>query len=1173
MNMKIKFTLLSMLFALGFYANAQQLMTENFDYTSGSPLTSNGWTIIPSVATLPISITNTGLTFSGYTLAGVGNAAKVDTVGQDFYRDLYNSANSGNLFTSFMLNVNKATTAGDYFFAYLPQNSTSGYTGRLYIRAAGTGFYRLGISKQTETVVYSTDSFALNNTSLVVIKYQFTTGNTNDTISVFNFTSTIPSSEPTPTIFTVGGATADAATLGRLALRQGTNTSAPRLIIDGIRSANTWAELNTATSTNQPSQFSITFSTTTTTSTRITWTKNGNYVDSLMTTMVFVKPLTAINIGTPNLSPNAYTANANFALANSFYQNDGAAKCVFLGDSNTFSLTGLNQNTLYQISILTVRNLDSAYSIPANGNVTTLSTAPRTVLGLNITALGQTGATINWTRPIGYNTANNSIVIYLKAASTIANGTPNTNPILINADSSFIGSGSLFNLDTNARCVYKGDTTKVVVTGLNPSTNYFVAAYAINDIDSNYSPVLNGTFRTNSFGPVNVKSATLISLSSNNCKISWTKDTSYNNANFSTLVFLKQGSNVTQGTPDKDIASILANESFRLGTVYQNDTAAFCVYKGDSNSVTPSNLNPSTTYFALIYVVSDVDSLYSNPTITGGTTRGLPPENVSAITVTGITTTSARISWIKPVSYSNSAFSTLVFVKAVSAINQGTPSRNSIFIQPNSSFTSNNVTRYQNDTAAKCIFNADTNFAVVSNINNYTIYHVLIYVTRTADSTYSIPGVTATGSALPFVPAPSYEINKINKVNITTGVPDSNNVRVNLKGIVYGTNQRNSVQGIQFLLKDNTGGITISNNATLGYTVTEGDSISVTGIVSSNRGLLILNTIDSLAVLGNGKYLANPKVITKLNETTENDLVKINIVKFITRPLGNWGVNNNYQVINLNNDTFTIRIYNTSGLVGTPFPTTTYFHVKGLGSQVSNNIAPFPFNGYQILPRYAADIIPFNPLSTFSFTNPANNTNITIQGDMAQTLNYIWTKSINDVLTPTATYTLLVDTLNGTFRTPVATYQSGTGGLDTNKVFTYGQIRSLITSLGITTNQSISLKFKVTATSGVFTLSSDSIVINFTLGAMVSVKNRVSSNLLVYPNPVSDKLTVQLSENIGKTAQVNIIDLTGKVLINQTFNTLGKNEILLNTEQLVKGIYLVKVLNQNQVFVTKIIKE
>ena len=78
---------------------------------------------------------------------------------------------------------------------------------------------------------------------------------------------------------------------------------------------------------------------------------------------------------------------------------------------------------------------------------------------------------------------------------------------------------------------------------------------------------------------------------------------------------------------------------------------------------------------------------------------------------------------------------------------------------------------------------------------------------------------------------------------------------------------------------------------------------------------------------------------------------------------------------------------------------------------------------------------------------------------------------------------------------------------------------------------------------------------------------------MVYPNPANKELNIQLPENIGNTIQTEVIDLTGKVIMNQTFNTPGKNEISLNTEQLVNGIYLIKALSQNQVFITKIVKE
>jgi hypothetical protein len=167
--MKIKITMmLLLLLSIKYSAQSQQLITENFDYTTDSALTSNNW-IQVAAATPLLKVANTGLTYAGYNLSAIGKAAKVDTAGQDIYRDLFNNVTTGNLYTSMMINVSKVTTAGDYFFAYLPQNSTTGYTGRLYARAAGNGFYKIGISKGTDAAVYSNDSFPLNTTSVLVI--------------------------------------------------------------------------------------------------------------------------------------------------------------------------------------------------------------------------------------------------------------------------------------------------------------------------------------------------------------------------------------------------------------------------------------------------------------------------------------------------------------------------------------------------------------------------------------------------------------------------------------------------------------------------------------------------------------------------------------------------------------------------------------------------------------------------------------------------------------------------------------------------------------------------------------------------------------------------------------------------------------------------------------------
>lgn len=1062
--MKIKITMIILLLlTVRYSAQSQQLITENFDYTTDSALTSNNWIQITPAATPQIKVANIGLTYSGYILSGIGKAARVDTAGQDAYRDLFNSVTTGSIYTSMMINVSKVTNAGDYFFAYLPQNSTSGYTGRLYARAAGTGFYKLGITKgssNSETIVFSNDSFPLNTTSLLVIKYQYNIGNTNDSIMVYNFTSGFPTTEPSvATLATIGGTTADATSLGRIALRQGTAANAPRLLVDGIRSATTWADLNAAT-----------------------------------------------------------------------------------------------------------------------------STAPRAITNLLFTATGQTSARVSWVKPASYVNASNTMVVYAKAMSAITAGTPTTNPLLITADSNFNnfnGIGSALSIDANARCIYKGDSTFVNLAGLNAGTNYFIAAYAINDVDSNYSNVVNATGITESAGPLNVKSVSVISLTSATAKVSWTKDTSYSNANFTTLVFLKQANAVTQGMPNLNPTNYTANFAFGAGTKYQNDTNAFCIYKGDSTFVNTDNLNASTLYYALIYVVSDIDSLYSNPTTASGTTRGLPPTNVSGITLTGITTTSTKISWTKPSNYNNSTLTTLVFVKANTSITEGTPSRSVNTINANANFNSIVSSRYQNDTAAKCVYKGDTNFVNITSINNYTNYHVLIYVVRDADSTYSTTSATASGTALPNPPTPpSYTIAQIGNINTTTGVPDSINVRVALRGIVYSINQRTAMQGgLIFVLRDNTGGITVANTAsTFGYTPVEGDSIQVFGVVSSLRGLLVLGNIDSLALLATGKTLTNPKLTTRLGENTENDLVRLNAVKFVNRPNGiNWTAGQTYNIITANNDTAAIRIYNSSLLANTPFPTTTYFHVKGFGAQTSTSlVAPYAFNGYQILPRNANDIVPYSALTGFQVVTPGTNNNVTISGDTNQTMFTNWTKSILDPISSSVgpvLYTVSIDTLGGNFRNPIANLLSKTSGIDTLLNITFGRIRSILVSLGAQPNQTLSLKWRVNASAGPFVVSSDTIITNFTLGYGMGVQSQVAKTLVAYPNPCNENIFIQLPALLSNTATIEIVDLTGKVLVSKTIDNKQLNEVSVNTNSLTKGIYLLKLTADNDSFIQKIIKE
>src|SRR5690606_4677846 len=89
------------LMLFGYQANAQLLLSDDFNYPIGSLLTANGWNVHSGNATAAIDVTN-GLTFPGYIGSGIGGAAHLDATGQDVNRT-FASQNSGAVYASFIL--------------------------------------------------------------------------------------------------------------------------------------------------------------------------------------------------------------------------------------------------------------------------------------------------------------------------------------------------------------------------------------------------------------------------------------------------------------------------------------------------------------------------------------------------------------------------------------------------------------------------------------------------------------------------------------------------------------------------------------------------------------------------------------------------------------------------------------------------------------------------------------------------------------------------------------------------------------------------------------------------------------------------------------------------------------------------------------------------------------
>jgi len=221
--MKKIYTLIALaVSSLGF---SQVLLTDDFNYTGD--LTANGWTAHSGSGTQSID-TTTGLTFTGYTGSGIGNAANLDNNGEDVNKT-FTAQTTGTVYIAFMLQTNATNSAG-YFLNLGPATMTSTFYARLFINATGDG---IGISEGS-TAPTTLVPISATATQLVVIKRDIVTGVTD--LHVF---STLPTTEPT-TAGQTYTAPANIA-IGSIALRQ--YNASQKQIVDGIRVANSWTDI------------------------------------------------------------------------------------------------------------------------------------------------------------------------------------------------------------------------------------------------------------------------------------------------------------------------------------------------------------------------------------------------------------------------------------------------------------------------------------------------------------------------------------------------------------------------------------------------------------------------------------------------------------------------------------------------------------------------------------------------------------------------------------------------------------------------------------------------------------------------------------------------------------------------------------------------------------------
>ena len=346
--------------------------------------------------------------------------------------------------------------------------------------------------------------------------------------------------------------------------------------------------------------------------------------------------------------------------------------------------------------------------------------------------------------------------------------------------------------------------------------------------------------------------------------------------------------------------------------------------------------------------------------------------------------------------------------------------------------------------------------------------------------------------------------------DISTARSQGIGASVTVTGIVTNGDELGPIRYIE----DGTAGIAIYDLSTNNYLngAMRGDSITISGDLVDYNGLLEMNPT-STAIIHGSNYSITPQLVTPLQigELTESELIQINNVIF----------NNGGSLFTVgthdfssNGETGKIYIRTGSPLENSLIPMGPVILI-GLSSQYTFNVPAN--NGYQVLPRDSADIIPTGNLL---FTSSITQSNIT-----TNSFDLSWTTS--DSSTTACFY--------GT--TPALGNNLNLGGNSINHTLS---LTSLLDAT-IYYVQCYSVKGSDTAFSniGVYVTSSNSSGVirpYFNHSVDVSYSNGVDAqNISTYINDTI-KAYIDLAQNTLDICVYNASDATIATAINDAYN-------------------------------------
>lgn len=253
------------MFAVPLGATAQNFtFQEDFDYPAGNLYNQGNWVRYGTNKVEPIQVLDKALTYAGYNDGAPAKCVKLGAAasGEDLmkrFTDNDDGIKTGNLYFSALINVEAAPAKGEvYSMAFVPRTKKSVIAeginpvelGRLFFtKGENADDVKIGIERGGKNPVYSATPLKLNQTYLVVLRYEVNAGGDNVYLYV-NPTDFKKVPDLTAANAVIDGVNHSGSGLGNyglqgIELRQGTNSSntAPVMYVASLRVSNTYAGL------------------------------------------------------------------------------------------------------------------------------------------------------------------------------------------------------------------------------------------------------------------------------------------------------------------------------------------------------------------------------------------------------------------------------------------------------------------------------------------------------------------------------------------------------------------------------------------------------------------------------------------------------------------------------------------------------------------------------------------------------------------------------------------------------------------------------------------------------------------------------------------------------------------------------------------------------------------